>query len=41
MYSEYHQLKSKMQELMKARKNVECFLYDEAKNDERENESTR
>ncbi|MCR0271512.1 relaxase/mobilization nuclease domain-containing protein [[Clostridium] innocuum] len=39
MYSEYHQLKNEMQELMKARKNVERFLSDEAKNDEREKEA--
>ena len=41
MYSEYHQLKNEMQELMKARKNVERFLYDEVKNDEREKEAAR
>lgn len=41
MYSEYHQLKNEMQEQMKACKNVECFLYDEVKNDEREKEATR
>ena len=41
MYSEYHLLKNKMQELMKARKNVERLLYDETKNDEREKEATR
>lgn len=41
MYSEYHQLKNEMQELMKARKNVERFLSDKAKNDEREKEAIR
>lgn len=41
MYSEYHLLKNEMQELMKARKNVERFLSDESRNDEREQEATR
>ena len=31
MYAEYRQLKNNMQELMKARKNVERFLADEKK----------
>mgnify|MGYP000116858481 CR=1 FL=1 len=41
MYSEYHQLKNEMQELMKARKMIDDFLSDESKNDEREKEVTR
>lgn len=41
MYAEYRQLKNDMQELMKARKNVERFLVDEMKNEEKEKEVER
>lgn len=41
MYSEYHQMKNEIQELMKAHKNVERFLYDGVKNDGREKEAAR
>lgn len=41
MYSEYHILKNEMQELMKAQKNVEKFLTDEMKNEEREERTSR
>lgn len=39
MYSQYHNLKNEMQELMKAKKNVERFLADEEKTEERERTS--
>ena len=35
LYAEYRQLKNGMQELMKARKNVERFLADKMKNEEK------
>lgn len=41
MYSQYHSLKNEMQELMKAQKNVEKFLADEVKNEEREERTSR
>ena len=41
MYAEYRQLKNDMRELMKAHKNVERFLADEMKNDEKEKEVER
>ena len=41
MYAEYRQLKNDMQELMKARKNVERFLADKMKNEEKEKEAER
>lgn len=39
MYSQYHNLKNEMQEFMKAKKNVERFLSDEEKTEERERTS--
>lgn len=39
MYLQYHNLKNEMQELMKAKKNVERFLSDEEKTEERERTS--
>lgn len=36
MYTEYRQLQKEIQEWMKVRKNVECFLVDEVKNEDRE-----
>ncbi len=39
MYLQYHNLKHEMQELMKAKKNVERFLSDEEKTEERERTS--
>ena len=41
MYSQYHNLKHEMQELMKAQKNVEKFLADEVKNEERDDRTSR
>lgn len=41
MYSQYHSLKNEMQELMKAQKNVEKFLTDEVKKEEREERTSR
>lgn len=41
MYSQYHNLKNEMHELMKAQKNVEKFLADEVKNEEREERTSR
>lgn len=41
MYSQYNNLKNEMQELMKAQKNVEKFLADEVKNEEREGRTSR
>ena len=41
MYSQYHKLKNEMHELMKAQKNVEKFLADEVKNEEREDRTFR
>lgn len=41
MYAEYRLLKKDMQELMKARKNVERFLADEMKNEEKAKEAER
>lgn len=41
MYSQYHNFKNEMQELMKAQKNVEKFLSDEVKNEEREERTSR
>lgn len=39
MYSQYHNLKNEMQELMKAKKNVDRFLADEEKSNDRERTS--
>ncbi len=39
MYSQYHKLKNEMQEVMKAKKNVDRFLTDEEKSNDRERTS--
>ena len=41
LYADYRKLKNDMQELMKARKNVERFLTDEVKNEGNEKEAER